>query len=153
METPKRIRPRGLGDYLEQLTKVVFQPGLNWRVVEAKWDSMRDAFRNFDPEAVSHFRTRDVERLMGDPSVIRNRRKIEATIENARTILDLDREFDGFKRYLRSHPDFDALVKDLRRNFSFVGDVGAKHFLWTVGEKVPPWEGTEPQRRRGKGRG
>ena len=78
-------------------------------------------------------------KLLEDPRMIRSRSKIEATIANAETMLDLDREHKGFKRYLRSHDDFEATVKDLRKRFKFLGDHGAYRFLWIVGEKVPSW--------------
>jgi 3-methyladenine DNA glycosylase Tag len=52
-------------------------------------------------------------------------------------MLELDEEHKGFKRYLRSHADFESTAKDLRKRFKFVGDSGAYRFLWIVGEKVP----------------
>ena len=71
---------------------------------------------------------------------MRNRRKIEATVHNAQTMLDLDREYGGFRKYLRSQPDFGALVGDLKKRFKFLGDTGAYFFLWVVREPVPPHE-------------
>src|SRR5215831_6507676 len=73
-------------------------------------------------------------------AVIRSRPKIEAVIDNARTIVELDTQHHGFRRYLRSHSDFDALVADLKREFRFVGDSGAYHFLYIVNEPVPAHE-------------
>jgi 3-methyladenine DNA glycosylase Tag len=55
-------------------------------------------------------------------------------------VLDLDDEHGGFQNYLRSHDDFGALVKDLRKNFKFLGDMGAYYFLYVVGEQVPDHE-------------
>ena len=72
--------------------------------------------------------------------MIRSRSKIEATIDNAETMLELDAEHKGFKRYLRSHADFEATVKDLRKRFKFLGDHGAYRFLWIVREHVPSYE-------------
>ena len=77
---------------------------------------------------------------MGDERVIRSRSKIEATIANAETMLELDEEHKGFKRYLRCHNDFEATVKDLRKRFKFLGDHGAYRFLWIVGEEVPSYQ-------------
>jgi DNA-3-methyladenine glycosylase I len=140
MEAPKRIRPTGLADFLEVMTKAVFQSGISWRVVEAKWDGFREAFEGFDPLSVAGLDPPDVDRLVGDTRIIRNRRKIEATIQNARTMLDLDRKHGGFRRYLRSHDGFDQTVADLRKRFKFLGDVGSYYFLYVVGEDVPPHE-------------
>src|ERR671922_40738 len=136
---PKQIRPKSLADYLDVLSKIAFQAGLSWRVVEAKWDDIRRAFHGFDPERVARMTPRAVDKLLEDDRVIRSRSKIEATIDNAETMLALDAEHKGFKRYLRSHDDFEATVKDLRKRFKFLGDHGAYRFLWIVGEQVPSW--------------
>ena len=149
MGPPEQITPQRLGDYLEVLSKAVFQAGISWQVVEAKWDGFRAAFASFDPETVASFTDDDVERLMDDPGIVRNRRKIQAAVRNAQVMLELDREYDGFGRYLRSQPDYEALVADLRGNFKFVGDSGAYFFLYVVGEPVPPheeWVAAHPPR-------
>lgn len=140
MEAPAQIKPQRLGDYLEVLTKAVFQSGMSWQVVEAKWPGFREAFAGFDPEKVAAFGDDDIERLGADTRIIRNRRKIEATVQNAQAMLELDRKHGGFGTYLSSQPDFDAAVADLRREFRFVGDTGAYYFLYVVGEPVPPHE-------------
>ena len=59
---------------------------------------------------------------------------------NAKRMLELDEAHNGFRNYLRSHAGFDELVKDLRKQFKFLGDMGAYHFLWVVGEEVPSYE-------------
>ncbi|MFL5799401.1 MAG: DNA-3-methyladenine glycosylase I [Actinomycetota bacterium] len=140
MEAPKRIRPKGLADYLEVTTKAAFQSGISWRVIEAKWDGFREAFFGFDPERVASLEPPDVDRLAEDTRIVRNRAKIEATVHNARIMLDLDREFGGFRKYLRSFGDFHALVKDMRKRFKFLGDTGSYFMLYVVGEQVPPHE-------------
>lgn len=136
---PKQIRPKSLADYLDVLSRIGFQAGLSGRVVEAKWGDIRRAFHGFDPERVARMTPRAVDKLVGDERVIRSRSKIEATIANAETMLELDEEYGGFRKYLRSHDDFEATVKDLRKRFKFLGDHGAYRFLWIVGEKVPDW--------------
>jgi DNA-3-methyladenine glycosylase I len=84
--------------------------------------------------------------LMADQRVIRNRGKLEGTVDNAQTILELDSEFGGFRRYLHSHDSYDATVADLKRQFRFLGDSGAYFFLWSVGEPVPDHEEWEAAR-------
>ncbi|MGI9556400.1 MAG: DNA-3-methyladenine glycosylase I, partial [Solirubrobacterales bacterium] len=115
MEAPKQVKPERLGDYLEVMSKSVFQSGMSWKVVEAKWEGFQSAFDGFDAEKVAAYDSRDVERLMGDAGIIRNRRKIEATIHNAQTMLEIEDEFGDFRDYLRSEGDFEAVVKDLRK--------------------------------------
>ena len=137
MQAPTQIEPTGLADYLEVLTKAVFQSGMSWKVVEAKWGGFREAFAAFDPATVAAFSGDDLDRLAADTRIIRNRRKIEATITNAEAMLALDKEPGGFGGWLRSHGDFNATVAALRGEFRFVGDMGAYFFLHVVGEPVP----------------
>jgi 3-methyladenine DNA glycosylase Tag len=160
MEGPKKIRPKGPNDYLEIMTKAVFQSGISWRVIEAKWDGFREALFGFDAERIAALAPPDIDRLAQDTRIVRNRKKIEATVHNAETMLELDREHGSFKRYLRSHGGFDETVADLRSRFKFVGDTGAYYFLHVVGEPVPPHEewmkahasGTRTGRSREPGR-
>jgi DNA-3-methyladenine glycosylase I len=140
MEAPKQIKPKDPADYLEVMTKAVFQSGISWRVIESKWDGFREAFFGFDAEKVSDLDPPDVDRLAQDTRIVRNRRKIEATVENARILLDLDHQFGSFKKYLRSHDGFEETMADLKKRFKFMGDTGAYYFLYVVGEEVPPHE-------------
>src|SRR2546422_4964266 len=138
MEAPPRIKPKSIDDYLEQLSKSVFQAGISWRVVDAKWSTIKPAFRGFQVERVARMGDREIDALAADPRVIRSRPKIAAVVHNARAILDLERD-GGFRKHLRSFDDYEDLAKDLKKRFKFVGDSGAYHFLWTVSEPVPDW--------------
>jgi len=139
-KAPERIDPQKLGDYLEILTKAAFQSGISWRVIEAKWDGFREAFEGFDPQKIARFTPEDVDRLAEDTRIVRNRRKIEATLDNAVEMLALEAEHGSFRDYLRSHGGFEETVADLRKHFRFLGDTGAYFFLYVVGEEVPPHE-------------
>lgn len=132
--------PKDLSGYLEALARVMFQAGISWRVVEAKWPGIREAFHGFEVARVAKLRETDIDRLMGDTRVIRNRRKLEAIRDNAREMLRLDGEYKGFKRYLDSLPDFEETKKELHKHFAFLGDSGTWYFLWSVGRKVPAHE-------------
>ena len=146
MAEPDKINPNRLGDYLEIMTKAVFQSGISWKVVSSKWPGIVEAFQGFDAETVAGFGEKELDDLTGDTRVIRNRRKLEAIIGNARRMIELDEEFGGFQKYLRSQPDFDATGKDLRKQFKFLGITGIYFFLHVVGEKVPPHEEIFPDR-------
>ncbi len=74
----------------EKLCLEAFQSGLSWITILRKRDGFRAAFANFDPETVAGFGEQDVERLMADAAIVRNRAKIEAAIVNARAALDVD---------------------------------------------------------------
>lgn len=78
----------------EKLTLEGFQSGLSWLIVLRKRDRFREAFAGFEPEAVAAFGEDDVDRLLGDAGIIRNRQKIEAAIDNARAVAAL-RARDG----------------------------------------------------------
>lgn len=137
----KQPKPPGdLSGYFEALTRIVFQSGMSWRVVEAKWPGIRAAFRELDPERVARMTARDIDRLATDTRVIRNVPKIEATVLNAKVLVSLDQAPGGFKGYLRSLGSFDNAGPALRKRFRFLGDHGSYYFLWSVGEKVPSWE-------------
>ena len=145
---PPQVKPKRLGDYLEVMSKAVFQSGMSWQVVNKKWDGIRDAFRDFDAEAVARLGEREIDALTQDTRVIRNRRKIEAIIENANRMLALEAEHGGFRKYLRSHGGFEATVADLRKQFKFVGETGCYIFLYIVGEEVPPHDEWEASRKK-----
>ncbi len=140
MQAPQQIKPAKLADYLEVMTKAAFQSGISWQVVESKWEGFRRAFAGFEPATVAAFGGDDVERLADDAGIIRNRRKIEATVHNAETMLALDGAPGGFAGWLRSHGSFEATVAALRAEFRFLGETGAYYFLYVVGERVPPHE-------------
>jgi len=140
VHAPTQVDATSLADYLGVMTRAVFEPGLNWSVVEAKWQGITTAFAGFDPVTVAGFTPEDVERLMADPGIIRNRKKIEATIHNAGEMLNMEREHGSFKAYLSSFGSFDATAADMRKRFKFLGESGAYHFLYVVKEPVPDHE-------------
>ena len=138
MPAPEKIQPTSLGDYLEIMTKAVFQSGISWRVVEAKWPGIKEAFKDFDTDVVAGFSEPELEELAQDTRVIRNRRKLSAIVSNAQRMVELDEEHGGFQKYLRSRPDFSSTIQDIRKQFKFMGDTGTYFFLYVVGEEVPP---------------
>ena len=138
MTQPERIHPKGLGDYLEIMTKAVFQSGISWKVVESKWPGIKEAFKDFDTEVIAGFSEPELDELSQDTRVIRNRRKLSAIVSNAQRMVELDEEHGGFQKYLRSHLDFSSTVQDIRKQFKFMGDTGTYFFLHVVGEEVPP---------------
>jgi 3-methyladenine DNA glycosylase Tag len=140
MEAPDRITPQTPGDYLEIMSKVVFQSGMSYKIVESKWPGIREAFHDFSADRVARMTPSEIDQLTEDTRVIRNRRKLEAVVGNAQKLLELEAEFGGFQKYLRSHADFVSLVKDLRKQFKFLGEMGCYYYLYVVGEEVPDHE-------------
>jgi 3-methyladenine DNA glycosylase Tag len=151
MEAPGKIIPKSLADYLEVMGKAIMQTGISWRVVEAKWPGMKEAFYAFDPQKLSHLTLAEMDALAEDKRIIRNRRKVEAIIGNAARLLELEAKYCGFQKYLRSFDSYELLVKDLRKQFKFLGEMGCYYFLWVVSEAVPSYEEWKEKYYAGKG--
>jgi len=139
-KAPERINPVKLDDYLAVMSKAVFQSGMSWKVIESKWPQIREAFENFDVEKVASFNDDDLDRLVEDKRVIRNYRKLSAIVENAKKMVELENEYSSFRKYLRSHGDFEGTLKAMKKDFKFMGPMTCYYFLYVVGENVPPHE-------------
>jgi DNA-3-methyladenine glycosylase I len=145
---PVQIEPTSLDDYLEVMSKAVFQSGMSWKVVEAKWSTTREAFYEFDVHKVADLNVFDLEELAKDTRVIRNRRKLAAIVSNAQKMIALEDEYGTFQSYLRSPGDFGATLAALRKEFKFMGPTGVYFFLYVVGEEVPTHEEFEATYRK-----
>lgn len=132
----------------EKLCLEGFQSGLSWLTILRRREAFRRVFADFDFEAVARFGERDVERLLGDASIIRHRGKIEATINNAGRAVELVEEAGSLAAYVWSFeptapgppqpvsesPESRALSKDLkRRGWRFVGPTTAYAFMQAMG--------------------
>jgi DNA-3-methyladenine glycosylase I len=138
----------------ELLTLEGAQAGLSWTTILSKREGYRRAFAGFDADAVRRFTPHDVERLLADPAIVRNRMKVESTLSNAAGVLALREEFGSFDSYLwdfiggsplvgrwrtvqeipAETAESRALSKDLkRRGFRFVGPTICHAFMQAVG--------------------
>ncbi len=125
------------------MTRAVFQAGIDWEVIRQRWPAFRIAFKRFSVAGVAGFGPEDVDRLMRlDSGIVRNYRKILATVHNAVAMLELRKEFGSFASYIRSFDGhgYVPLVKDLKKRFHYLGNTGSFVFLHRVGEPVPEWE-------------
>ena len=138
-EAPEQIVPQSLNDYLEIMTKAVFQSGMSWKVVNSKWPGFQSGFQGFDVAKVAAMDESAVDDLATDTRIIRNRRKIVATIHNAQRLIELDEEYGGIRNYFASHDDFYAVLKDVRKQFKYMGDTGTYFWLYVLGEDVPDY--------------
>lgn len=137
---PDVVLNPGLSDYLEVMSRAVFQAGLRWASIGRHWDAYRDAFDGFEPVKVASYNEGDVDRLMRARGVLHSARKIRATIENAASIVELDRKHGGFAEYLRSFDEYAKLAADFKKRFTFMGDMNVWYFLFRVHEPVPQFE-------------
>ena len=131
-----------------------FQAGLSWSTILNKRENFRKAFHNFDAVKVAKYTDKDKARLLSDAGIIRNRSKIDSAITNAKTFLEIQKEFGSFDKYLwsfakgrpvvnkfkkdsdipASTPLSDTISKDLKsRGFKFVGTTIIYAFLQGVG--------------------
>ncbi len=130
------------------------QAGLSWETVLNKRENYRRAFSSFEPAKIARYLNKDVQRLLGDPGIIRNRLKIQATIANAKQLLIASKEFGSFDKYIwrlvggkpirhnfsslsqipPTTKESDAMSKELRaRGFRFVGPTICYAFMQAVG--------------------
>ncbi len=128
--------------HFEFLVLEAAQAGLSWRTILHRREGYRRAFAAFDPEKVSRFTAKDVEKLLTDTGIIRNRLKVQSAVNNAARFLEIQKEFGSFDAYVwrfvggkpkrnrwkivkevpATTPESDALSKDLKlRGFKFVG--------------------------------
>ena len=137
---PDQIENPSLNDYLEVITRAVFQAGLSWASIAQHWDAFRSAFDGFDAEKVAAYTEGDVDRLLHAPGILHSARKIRATMHNAQTLTELDRAHGGFEKYLESFPNYTALSADIKRRFKFMGEMNVWYFLFRVRRPVPTFE-------------
>ncbi|MDT5098937.1 MAG: DNA-3-methyladenine glycosylase [Mycobacterium sp.] len=134
----------------ERVSLEAFQSGLSWLIILRKRENFRRAFHRFDIDRVARYTDRDIERLMNDAGIVRNRSKIEATIANARAVADLDVDLGAllwsfapdprrprpvdFASVPAVTPESTAMAKELkRRGFKFVGPTTAYALMQATG--------------------
>ena len=119
----------------ERLVLEIMQAGLSWLIVLRKREAMARAFASYDVDRVAAFGEADVARLLADPGIIRNRKKVAAIIENARRVARLRESHGGFANWLASHhPRTRAQwVRLFKATFLFTGDEVVREFLLSLG--------------------
>ena len=91
------------------------QAGLSWSTILKKRSSYQQAYYGFDPERVARFTKKSVERLLGDPGIVRNRLKVNASIQNAKAFLEIQKEYDSFSEFVWGFVDGEPVVNRWRR--------------------------------------
>jgi len=136
-------RPSNDEAYFENMCRIIFQAGLNWQVIDKKWSSIKKAFLNFKIEKIACFTDADIEKLMKDPGIIRNKGKIKAIIQNAQNFKLIEKQYGSFQKYIDSldkSNNYANVVKDLVNKFKWLGPPSASLYLYTIGEKIKHWE-------------
>jgi DNA-3-methyladenine glycosylase I len=111
------------------------QAGLSWETILKKEQGFRNAYDNFDITKIAAYGEADIDRLLADASIIRNRLKIDAAIENAKKILELCAENGSFKKWLDSHHPLALAewVRLFKKTFRFTGGEIVNEFLMSTG--------------------
>lgn len=119
----------------ERLALEIMQAGLSWEIVLKKRAALHEAFDGFDPDKVGAYGTEDEARLLANPAIIRNRRKIQAIIANAKTLVGLRASHEGFAKWLASHHprDKELWTRLFRETFAFTGGEIVGEFLMSIG--------------------
>lgn len=122
-------------ELFERLILEINQAGLSWDTILKKQENFKKAYKNFNIKKVAAFTEKDFERLMNDAGIIRNRLKINAAIENAKRILQIQKEFGSFKNWIdHHHPKTkEEWVKIFKKTFKFTGGEIVNEFLMSAG--------------------
>jgi DNA-3-methyladenine glycosylase I len=140
--------------HYEFLLLDAMQAGLSWKTILHKRENFRKAFADFDPVAVARFTEKRIEKLLADPGIVRNRLKVHAAVQNARCLLEAQKEFGSFDKYIwqftggktvdnrlkslkhiqATSRESDAMSKDLKaRGFKFVGSTICYAYMQAAG--------------------
>jgi DNA-3-methyladenine glycosylase I len=119
----------------ERLGLEIFQAGLSWELILKRRAGLARAFAGFAVDKVAAFNEADIDRLLADPAIIRNRAKVVAMITNARTVRELRRTHGGFAAWLDSHhpQELAGWIKIFRKTFKFTGPEVVREFLLSTG--------------------
>jgi len=136
-------RPANDDAYYENMSRVIFQAGLNWSVIDKKWPTTKKAFEGFSIEKVACFTDSDVERLLKDTGIVRNRSKVCAMIQNAKQFQEIKKNHGSFRSFLDGldkSKNYASAITELTSRFKHLGPSSASLFLYTVGEDIEPFD-------------
>jgi len=139
---PPRKKPSNESEYFEILSKAVFNSGFSYQVVNRKWGGIKEVFHNFDPKIISNWTVDDISNALDSPKIIRNSKKVNAIISNAKVFLEILEKHGSFDNYLKSFREnpYEEKQKILSKQFKWLGPTGSHFFLRSVGEDAPPCE-------------
>ncbi|REC41875.1 DNA-3-methyladenine glycosylase I [Chryseobacterium pennipullorum] len=118
-----------------RLLMEINQAGLSWETILKKENSFRTAYSNFDIHKIAAYTVEDRERLLNDSGIIRNKLKVNAAIENAKTIMGLQKEYGSFEKWLEHHhpKTLPEWMKLFKKTFKFTGGEIVNEFLMSTG--------------------
>lgn len=132
-------RPPSDSAYYENMSRCVFQSGLNWATIADRWPAFKNAFEGFEIARVAGYGAGEITRLMGDARIIRNRNKILATIHNAREFERIIKENGSVPAWLDGldkSNNYGGVIKRIVSRFKHVGSTSVPLWLYSVGENI-----------------
>ena len=132
-------RPPSDSAYYENMSRCVFQSGLNWATIADRWPAFKNAFEGFEIARVAGYGAGEITRLMGDARIIRNRNKILATIHNAREferIINENGSVPAWLDGLDKSNNYGGVIKRIVSRFKHVGSTSVPLWLYSVGENI-----------------
>ena len=133
------MRPSSDSLYFENMSRCVFQSGLNWVMIAERWPAFREAFEDFEIGRVAGYGAEDISRLMADVRIIRNRNKILATIHNAREFERIAQDSGSIAAWLDGldkSNNYQGVIKRVASRFKHIGATGTPLWLYSIGEGI-----------------
>lgn len=122
-------------ELFERMTQQIFQAGLSWKTIWYREKAFKKSFDKFSVKKVAAYSEKDKARLLNDETIIRNKAKIEATLENAKRILLIQKECGSFQKFLDAIPnDLAQCQKEMKGRFKFMGPEITKMFVMNIGK-------------------
>ena len=118
-----------------RLIMEINQAGLSWETILKKEKNFRKAYNDFDIKTIANYTEQDRERLLADAGIIRNKLKVNAAIVNAQAILELQKEYSSFEKWLEHHhpKNLQEWMKLFKKTFKFTGGEIVNEFLMSIG--------------------
>ena len=135
-------RPPNDDAYFENMSHIIFEAGLNWKVVDNKWPAIRSSFCDFNIKKVVNFTEGDIAEMLKNPELIRHKGKIQAIIQNARNFQAIEKIYGSFPKYIDSldkSNNYSAVIEDLISKFKWLGESSGTMFLFSVNENINVW--------------
>jgi 3-methyladenine DNA glycosylase Tag len=140
---PRRIENPSVDDLLAIVTRAIFQAGMSWAAIDARWEAFRTAFADFNAREAAAFGDSKTEELMLREGIVHSRKKIVGTISNARALIAIESEFGSFHTYAGRFDSYSALAADLKKRIAYLGELSVYYLLFRAGEPVPRFEDWE----------
>lgn len=133
-------KPKNDNGYFEQMVFAIFISGFSRKVIESKWEGFKEVFENFDITKVALWGDKEMTDALTSTRIIRNAKKIESAVANARILLEKKQEFGSVEKYIASLGDESVHAERLhaiQKEFRYMGPKSANMFLYFSGEKIP----------------